>query len=50
MYPLSTMTTEYRKDGDQMTTTGTEASADYIREIREALEAMFDRIREGEHK
>lgn len=33
-----------------MTTTGTEASADYIREIREALEAMFDRIREGEHK
>ena len=44
------MTTEYRKDGDQMTTTGKEASADYIQEIREALEAMFDRIRKGEQK
>ena len=33
-----------------MTTTGKEASADYIQEIREALEAMFDRIRKGEQK
>ena len=31
-----------------MTTTGTEASADYIQEIREALEAMADAIREQE--
>ena len=31
-----------------MTTTGQEASADYIREIREALEEMFDQIRNTE--
>ena len=31
-----------------MTTTGREASADYIRAIREALEKMFDQIRNTE--
>lgn len=31
-----------------MSTLGTQVTDDYIREIREALEAMFDQIRETE--